>query len=184
MSEFLIARLPCRRRDKRFGSNAAIRRDNPPNLGRIHLLPADADGVTRRRAAGGTKRSAAAHHGEVTTRPGKRSNSWGNPDTNSWGNPDTNSWGNSNSCSPGDKRRNRSRNSNMVGTPDTARRLPQCMSPLVACAVQRRRFPVGASPTRQPLQPETTGAVMEVTKWLKPSDSGSRYTVTARVCRP
>jgi hypothetical protein len=34
------------------------------------------------------------------------------------------------------------------------------------------------------LQPEATGAVMEVTKWLKPSDSVSRYTVTARVCRP
>src|SRR6516225_9033997 len=55
---------------------------------------------------------------------------------------------------------------------------------LMACAVKRRRFPVGASPTRQPLQPEATGAVMEVTKWLKPSDSVSRYTVTARVCRP
>ena len=52
------------------------------------------------------------------------------------------------------------------------------------CAVERRRFPVGANPTRQPLQPEATGAVMEVTKWLKPSDSVSRYTVTARVCRP
>ena len=39
-----------------------------------------------------------------------------------------------------------------------------------------------AGPTRQPLQPEATGAVMEVTKWLKPSDSWSRYTVTARVC--
>ena len=25
---------------------------------------------------------------------------------------------------------------------------------------------MGASPTRQPLQPEATGAVMEVTKWL------------------
>ncbi len=37
------------------------------------------------------------------------------------------------------------------------------------CAVVRRRFPVGASPTRPPLQPEATGAVMEVTKWLKPS---------------
>ena len=46
----------------------------------------------------------------------------------------------------------------------------------MACAVERRRFPVGASPTRQPLQPEATGAVMEVTKWLKPSVSGSRYT--------
>jgi len=33
---------------------------------------------------------------------------------------------------------------------------------------------VGASPTRQPLQPEATGAAMEVTKWLKPSDSASR----------
>jgi hypothetical protein len=39
---------------------------------------------------------------------------------------------------------------------------------------ERRRFPVGAKPTRQPLQPEATGAVMEVTKWLKPSVSGSR----------
>src|SRR5882724_1031896 len=47
-------------------------------------------------------------------------------------------------------------------------------SPLRVCAVKRRRFPVGASPTRQALQPEATGAVMEVTKWLKPSDSGSR----------
>src|SRR5262249_5357977 len=52
------------------------------------------------------------------------------------------------------------------------------------CAVTRRRFPVGANPTRRTLQPEATGAAMEVTKWLKPSDSGSRNTVTARVCRP
>jgi hypothetical protein len=43
---------------------------------------------------------------------------------------------------------------------------------------------VGVSPTRQPLQPGATGAVMEVTKWLKPLVSVSRYTVTARVCRP
>ena len=41
---------------------------------------------------------------------------------------------------------------------------------LWVCAVTRRRFPVGASPTRQPLQPEAIGAVMEVTKWLKPFD--------------
>ena len=34
---------------------------------------------------------------------------------------------------------------------------------------ERRRFPVGARPTRRTLQPEATGAVMEVTKWLKPS---------------
>src|SRR5712672_396717 len=47
-------------------------------------------------------------------------------------------------------------------------------SRLLACAVERRRFPVGASPTRQTLQPEATGAAMEVTKWLKPSDSASR----------
>jgi hypothetical protein len=41
--------------------------------------------------------------------------------------------------------------------------------PLFACAVRRPRFPVGARPTRRTLQPEATGAVMEVTKWLKPS---------------
>jgi hypothetical protein len=32
---------------------------------------------------------------------------------------------------------------------------------------------VGTSPIRQPLQPEAIGAVMEVTKWLKPSISVS-----------
>jgi len=58
----------------------------------------------------------------------------------------------------------------------------QC--PDYPCAVTRRRFPVGANPTRRTLQPEATGAAMEVTKWLKPSDSVSRNTVTARVCRP
>src|SRR5260370_24424272 len=62
------------------------------------------------------------------------------------------------------------------------RALGEC--PKWVCAVTRRRFPLSASPTRQPLQPEATGAVMEVTKRLKPSDSGSQYTVTARVCRP
>jgi len=62
--------------------------------------------------------------------------------------------------------------------------LLRCVSLLLACAVERRRFPVGANPTRRALQPEATGAAMEVTKWLKPSVSGSRYTVTARVCRP
>ena len=35
------------------------------------------------------------------------------------------------------------------------------MGPFLACAVKRRRFPVGANPTRQPLQPEATGAAME-----------------------
>src|SRR5258705_13805173 len=53
--------------------------------------------------------------------------------------------------------------------------------PLLACAVTRRRFPVGASPTRQPLQPEAIGAVMEVTKWLKPSISVSRIGDSASV---
>src|SRR5450759_2718594 len=52
------------------------------------------------------------------------------------------------------------------------------------CIGERRRFPVGENPTRQLLQPEATGAVMEVTKWLKPSDSVSRNTMAARVCRP
>ena len=33
-------------------------------------------------------------------------------------------------------------------------------SPVRVCAVERRRFPVGVSLTRQPLQPEATGAVM------------------------
>jgi cobalamin-dependent methionine synthase I len=32
------------------------------------------------------------------------------------------------------------------------------------CAVTRRRFPVGASPTRQPLQPEATGAGDEMSE--------------------
>src|SRR5712672_3373374 len=54
-------------------------------------------------------------------------------------------------------------------------------SPFRVCAVQRRRFPVGASPTRQPLQPEAIGAVMEVTKWLKPSISVSRIGDSASV---
>ena len=40
---------------------------------------------------------------------------------------------------------------------------------------------VGASPTRQPLQPEAIGAVMEVTKWLKPSVSGSQIGDSASV---
>jgi hypothetical protein len=40
---------------------------------------------------------------------------------------------------------------------------------------------VGASPTRQPLQPEAIGAVIEVTKWLKPSISVSRIGDSASV---
>src|SRR5450759_3829159 len=56
-----------------------------------------------------------------------------------------------------------------------------CGCPLRVCAVKRRRFPVGASPTRQSLQPEAIGAVMEVTKWLKPSISVSRIGDSASV---
>src|SRR6195256_3838807 len=56
---------------------------------------------------------------------------------------------------------------------------PKCL--LMACAVTRRRFPVGASPTRQSLQPGAIGAVMEVTKWLKPSISVSRIGDSASV---
>jgi hypothetical protein len=54
--------------------------------------------------------------------------------------------------------------------------------PSWVCAVERRRLPVGVSPARQPLQPEATGAVMEVTKWLKPRSACHDW-VTARVCR-
>ena len=42
-------------------------------------------------------------------------------------------------------------------------------------------FPVGASPTRRTLPPEAAGAVMEVTKWLKPSESVSRIGDSASV---
>src|SRR6266404_9004145 len=49
------------------------------------------------------------------------------------------------------------------------------------CAVQRRRFPVGENPTRQSLQPEAIGAVMEATKWLKPSISLSQIGGSASV---
>jgi hypothetical protein len=42
---------------------------------------------------------------------------------------------------------------------------------------------VGESPTRQSLQPEAIGAVMEVTKWLKPSISVSRIGGSASVAR-
>src|SRR5882762_3231026 len=65
--------------------------------------------------------------------------------------------------------------------PTMAVALPSGQCPSWVCAVQRRRFPVGASPTRQPLQPEAIGAVMEVTKWLKPSISVSRIGDSASV---
>ena len=61
-------------------------------------------------------------------------------------------------------------------------RLQECPPP--GCAVKRRRFSVGENPTRQLLQPDATGATVEVTKRLKPSVKLSRNMVTARVCRP
>src|ERR1700722_6879099 len=51
-------------------------------------------------------------------------------------------------------------------------RFDPCAAPLGndrCLRARRRRFPGVASPTRRTLQPEATGAVMEVTKWLKPS---------------
>src|SRR5258708_14202795 len=53
--------------------------------------------------------------------------------------------------------------------------------PLRVCAVTRRRFPVGASPTRRPLQPETAGAAKEETNWLKLSECVSRIGDSASV---
>ena len=40
---------------------------------------------------------------------------------------------------------------------------------------------MGVNPARQMLQPEATGAVTEVTKWLKPSDSESQIGDSASV---
>jgi hypothetical protein len=57
----------------------------------------------------------------------------------------------------------------------------QAGCPLWVYAVTRRRFPVGANPTRQPLQPGAIGAVMEAMKWLKPSISVSRIGDSASV---
>jgi hypothetical protein len=39
-------------------------------------------------------------------------------------------------------------------------------------------------PPGEMLQPEATGATVEVTKWLKPSGKACHELVTARVCRP
>src|SRR5208337_1435805 len=48
-----------------------------------------------------------------------------------------------------------------VGRQDSSTSTGNLLCPLYVCAVTRRRFPVGASPTRRTLQPEATGAVME-----------------------
>ena len=63
---------------------------------------------------------------------------------------------------------------------------PECRAPLLpmsALGVHRAKaaLPLGASPTRQSLQPEAIGAVMEVTKRLKPSISVSRIGDSASV---
>jgi hypothetical protein len=50
------------------------------------------------------------------------------------------------------------------------------------CAVGRRRFPVGEIPTRQMLQPEATGATVEVTKRLKPSGNACHELRWQREC--
>src|ERR1700687_3097083 len=52
---------------------------------------------------------------------------------------------------------------------------------LWVCAVTTRRVAVGVRPTRQQLQPEATGAAVEVTKWLKPSECVSRIGDSASV---
>jgi hypothetical protein len=54
--------------------------------------------------------------------------------------------------------------------------------PLSTCAVQRRRLSSGCKPhPANSLPPEAIGAVMEVTKWLKPSISVSRIGDSASV---
>jgi len=72
----------------------------------------------------------------------------------------------------------------LMPTSALERSVRKSLHPLCVCAVQRRRFPVGSNPTRPRLQPEATGAVMEVTIWLKPSGKERHELVTARVCRP
>ena len=46
-----------------------------------------------------------------------------------------------------------------------------------------REMRADMDPTRQPLQPEATGAVMEVTKWLKPLVRVSRLSRSQQVAR-
>ena len=64
---------------------------------------------------------------------------------------------------------------------DAASQIGSWRCPPWVCAVTRRRFPVGASPTRRSLQPEAAGAAKEVTNWLKPSECVSRIGDSARV---
>jgi hypothetical protein len=55
------------------------------------------------------------------------------------------------------------------------------MSALGVRRDQAARFQWVLAPPGNPLQPEATGAVMEVTKWLKPSVSMSRIGDSASV---
>ena len=67
-----------------------------------------------------------------------------------------------------------------ISAPDTKRTCRDVRLEFAPC--KGGAFPVGASPTtRQPLQGEAIGAVMEVTKWLKPSISVSRIGDSASV---
>jgi hypothetical protein len=57
---------------------------------------------------------------------------------------------------------------------------------MAAIGVRREKAALSSGCKAHPaisLPPEAIGAVMEVTKWLKPSNSGHDL-VTARVCRP
>ena len=52
------------------------------------------------------------------------------------------------------------------------------LSGMSASGVRREKAALSSGCKPHPansLQPEATGAVMEVTKWLKPSDSGSQF---------
>src|SRR5437763_9492900 len=64
---------------------------------------------------------------------------------------------------------------------------PSTMTSRASAAVGVRReggaFQWVQGPPGDSLLPEAIGAVMEVTKWLKPSNSGHDL-VTAQVCRP
>jgi len=55
---------------------------------------------------------------------------------------------------------------------------------LPGCAVEGGAFQWVRAPPGEMLQPDATGATVEVTKRLKPSVKLSRNTVTVRVCRP
>src|SRR5580692_9202502 len=65
------------------------------------------------------------------------------------------------------------------------RRVQRCCTghATAAFGVRRDKAALSSGCKADSLQPEAIGAVMEVTKWLKPSNSGHDL-VTARVCRP